>query len=42
MKKVKYSMYQKLITIIMAIVRACETTKAINEKLGVEKLALNI
>jgi hypothetical protein len=26
----------------MAIVRACETTKAINEKLGVEKLALNI
>lgn len=42
MKKVKYSVYQKLITIMMSIVIGCETTKDINEKLGVEKLALNM
>jgi hypothetical protein len=42
MKKVKYSVYQKLIITIMSIVVGCETTKDINEKLGVEKLALNM
>ena len=42
MKKVKYSVYQKLITTMMSIVIGCETTKDINEKLGVEKLALNM
>ncbi|MCY6960731.1 transposase, partial [Clostridium brassicae] len=42
MKKVKYSVYQKLIIIMMSIASGCETTKDINEKLGVEKLALNM
>lgn len=42
MKEVKYSVYQKLITTIMSVVIGCETTKDINEKLGVEKLALNL
>ncbi|MCY6355858.1 transposase, partial [Clostridium sp. ZS2-4] len=42
MKEVKYSVYQKLIVIMMSIVIGCETTKDINEKLGVEKLALNL
>lgn len=42
MKKVKYSVYQKLITTMMSIVIGCETTKEINEKLGLEKLALNM
>ncbi|MFD3156048.1 transposase (plasmid) [Haloimpatiens sp. FM7330] len=42
MKKVKYSVYQKLITTMMSIVIGCETTKDINEKLGVEKLTANI
>ena len=42
MKKVKYSVYQKLITTMMSIVIGCETTKDINERLGVEKLALNM
>lgn len=42
MKKVRYSVYQKLITTMMSIVIDCETTKDINEKLGVEKLALNM
>ncbi|MGO5092354.1 hypothetical protein [Clostridium sp. LCP25S3_F10] len=34
MKKVKYSVYQKLIVIIMSIASGCETTKDINEKLA--------
>ena len=38
MKQVKCSIYQKLIITMMSIV----ITKDINEKLGVEKLALNI
>ena len=42
MKKVKYSVYQKLITSMMSIVIGCETTKDINERLGVEKLAANM
>jgi hypothetical protein len=42
MKQVKYSIYQKLIITMMSIVIGCETTKDINEKLGVEKLALNM
>jgi hypothetical protein len=42
MKKVKYSVYQQLITTMMSIVICCETIKDINEKLGVEKLALNM
>ncbi|MDU2266931.1 MAG: transposase [Clostridium celatum] len=42
MKQVKYSVYQKLIVTMMSIVIGCETTKDINEKLGVEKLALNM
>lgn len=42
MKKVRYSVYQKLIVTIMSIAIGCETTKDINEKLGVEKLALNM
>lgn len=42
MKKVTYSVYQKLIVTMMSIVIGCETTNDINEKLGVEKLALNM
>lgn len=42
MKQVKYTVYQKLIVTMMSIVIGCETTKDINEKLGVEKLALNL
>lgn len=42
MKQVKYSVYQKLIVTMMSIVIGCETTKDINEKLSVEKLALNM
>ncbi|AJA46172.1 transposase [Clostridium pasteurianum DSM 525 = ATCC 6013] len=42
MKKVKYSVYQKLITTMMSIVIGCETTKDINEKLSVEKLSANM
>ena len=42
MKQVKYSIYQKLIITMMSIVIGCETTKDINEKLGVERLALNM
>ncbi|MCW7999964.1 hypothetical protein CFK35_19065, partial [Clostridium sp. cpc1] len=42
MEKVKYSVYQKFIIIMMSITSGCETTKDINEKLGVEKLALNM
>ncbi|MDS0526694.1 hypothetical protein NNC19_13465 [Clostridium sp. SHJSY1] len=42
MKEVKYSIYQKLIVTTMSIVMGCETTKDINEKLGVEKLSLNM
>ena len=41
-KKVKYSIYQKIITTMMSIVIGCETTKDMNEKLGSEKLALNM
>lgn len=42
MKEIKYSLYQKLITTMMSVIIGCETTKDINEKLGVEKLALNM
>lgn len=41
-KQVKYSIYQKLIITMTSIVIGCETTKDINEKLGLEKLALNM
>ncbi|ELP61160.1 hypothetical protein F502_01855 [Clostridium pasteurianum DSM 525 = ATCC 6013] len=42
MKKVKYSVYQKLITTMMSIVIGCETTKDINEKLISTKSIFNM
>lgn len=42
MKEVKYSVYQKLIVTMMSVLIGCENTKEMNEKLGVEKLALNM
>ena len=42
MKEVKFSVYQKLATIIMSIVIGCEFMKDINEKLGTEKLSANL
>ncbi len=42
MKKVEYSVYQKLITIIMSIAIGCEYMKDINEKLAPEILAANM
>ncbi len=42
MKKVNYSVYQKLITIIMSIAIGCEYMKDINEKLAPETLAANM
>lgn len=42
MKKVTYSVYRKLIVTMMSIVIGCATTNDINEKLGVEKLVLNM
>lgn len=42
MKEVRFSVYQKLITIIMSIVIGCEFMKDINEKLGTEKLSANL
>ncbi|EQB86931.1 hypothetical protein J2Z44_000147 [Clostridium punense] len=42
MKEVKYTVYKKLIVTIMSIIVGCETTIEINEKLGVEKLSLNM
>lgn len=42
LKKVEFSVYQKLITTMMSIVVGCETTKDINEKLGPEKLTANL
>ncbi|WP_333860731.1 transposase [Clostridium sp.] len=42
MKKVKFSVYQKLVTIIMSIAVGCEFMKDINEKLGSEKLSANL
>ncbi|MBV4424122.1 transposase [Clostridium tyrobutyricum] len=42
MEKVKYSVYQKLITTMMSIVIGCRSTKDINERLSVEKLSANM
>ncbi|URZ03332.1 transposase [Clostridium felsineum] len=42
MKKVTYSVYQKLIVTMMSVVIGCETTKDINEKLAIDKLAANM
>jgi Transposase DDE domain group 1 len=42
MIKKSYSVYQKLIVTIMSVVMGCEVTADINEKLGTEKLALNM
>lgn len=42
MKKIKFSVYQKLVTIIMYIVVGCKFMKDINEKLGSEKLSANL
>lgn len=42
MIKKTYSVYQKLIVTIMSVVMGCETTADINEKLGTEKLAMNM
>lgn len=42
MKEVKYSVYQKLLTLIISIIMGCEYTKNINDKLGPERIAANI
>jgi len=42
MKEVKYSVYQKLLTIMVSIIMGCESTKDINEVLGPEILAANM
>ena len=42
MKKVEYSVYQKLITVIMSVAIGCEYMKDINEKLAPEVLAANM
>jgi len=42
MKKYHYTVYQKLMVIMMSIMIGCKTTKDINETLGVEKLVLNM
>ena len=42
MKEVKFSVYQKLVTIIMSIAVGCEFMKDINENLGPEKLSANL
>jgi len=42
MKKVKYTVNQKLLVIIMSIIIGCEFMKDINEKLGMEKLSAKI
>ncbi|MDD3851641.1 MAG: hypothetical protein PHS13_08515 [Firmicutes bacterium] len=39
MKEVKYSICQKLLTVIASIIMGCEYTKDINEVLGPEKLS---
>lgn len=42
MKEVRYTVYQKLLTIIASILMGCESTKDINEILGSETLAANM
>lgn len=42
MKEVKYSIYQKLLTVMASIMMGCESTKDINEVLGPETLAANM
>jgi hypothetical protein len=42
MKEVHYSVYQKLLTVIVSIIIGCESTKDINEKLSDEKLSANM
>lgn len=42
MKEVQYSVYQKLLTIIVSIIMGCESTKDINEKLSGEKLSAHM
>ena len=42
MKEVKYTVYQKLFTIIASVIMGCESTKDINEVLGPEKLSANL
>ena len=42
MKKVEYTVHQKLMVIMMSIMIGCKTTKDINEKLGIEKLVLSM
>lgn len=42
MKEVEYSVYQKLITVIMSVAMGCEYMKDINEKLAPEVLAANM
>jgi hypothetical protein len=42
MKEVRYTIYQKLLTIIASILMGCESTKDINEILGSETLAANM
>jgi transposase len=42
MKEVNYTVYQKLITIIMSVAIGCEYMKDINEKLAPEVLAANM
>lgn len=42
MKEVRYTVYQKLLTIITSILMGCESTKDIHEILGSETLAANM
>lgn len=42
MKEVKYTIYQKLLTVMSSIMMGCEFTKDINEVLGSETLAANM
>lgn len=42
MKEVTYSVYQKMITLIMSIVIGCEFTKDINEKLAPKLLSAQL
>lgn len=42
MKEVRYTIYQKLLTVMASIIMGCESTKDINEVLGPETLAANM
>jgi len=42
MKEVRYTVYQKLLTVMVSIIMGCQSTKDINEVLGPETLAANM